>query len=112
MGREGNSAFISCDGTGGEMGQEIEMGREMGGDGRLRSSVVGRDADGRSDGTRTGLMNGVQQLFCTLSGCLFLFQPKMVPRQACNVTDCARSEMGRFVALQFRKSAHSLLFQQ
>ena len=55
MGRDGNSAFISC-GTGRENGR----GREMGGDGKLRSSVAGRDADGRSDGTRTGLMNGVQ----------------------------------------------------
>ena len=32
----------------------------MGGDRKLRSSVAGRDADGRSDGTRTGLMNGAQ----------------------------------------------------
>ena len=47
MRRDGNSAFISR-GTGGELG----------GDGKLRSSVAGRDADGRSDGTRTGLMNG------------------------------------------------------
>ena len=36
---------------------------KMGGDGKLRSSVVGRDADGRSDGTRTGLMNGVRRYF-------------------------------------------------
>ena len=45
------------------MGEETEMGREMGGDGKLRSSVAGRDADGRSDGTRTGLMNGVPGFF-------------------------------------------------
>ena len=41
---------------------------KMGGEGKrdgtgiLHSSVAGRDTDGRSDGTRTGLMNGVLDL--------------------------------------------------
>ena len=36
------------------------MGREMGQDGNLCSSVVGWDGTGSRDGTRTGLMDGVQ----------------------------------------------------
>ena len=62
MGRDGNSVFISHSGRGREMkwDRETQMGREIKCDGKLRSSVD-RTGRGRGwDGTRMGLMNGVQ----------------------------------------------------